>query len=108
VAAVLALLGLASPARAQQGAPPPAAETLVHATAEPVSIAAGGHAEAIVHVRVAPGWHVNGNPPSPDYMIATEVIVTPASGVRGGRPVYPAPLKLKVGFEDNPVAVYTG
>jgi thioredoxin:protein disulfide reductase len=104
----LALLALAAPARAQQGAPPPPAETLVHASAAPVTIAAGGRGEALVHVSVAAGWHINGNPPSPDYMIATEVTMSPVAGVHAGRPVYPAPNRQKVGFEDQPIAVYTG
>src|SRR5262249_5589972 len=51
-------------ARAQVGASPPPAATLVQATAAPVKVAAGGVDTAIVHLVLLPGWHVNANPPA--------------------------------------------
>ena len=107
---VLSLLVGFAPAiiRAQENASPPAAETLVHATAAPVSLKAGGTAEAIVHVEVQSGWHINANPPSPDYMLPTVVELTAAHGVRAGKAAYPAGQKLKVGFDEHPLAVFTG
>ncbi len=90
------------------GSSPPRAETLVHAVAAPVSLGAGGRAEAQVTIRIASGWHVNANPPSPDYMIPTSLTLTGAGGVAPAAVSYPAGQRLKVAFDENPLAVYTG
>jgi thiol:disulfide interchange protein DsbD len=103
-----AVLALAAQAQTGGGAAPPAAETLIKATAAPVRVTAGGTATAVVRIAIVPGWHVNANPPSPDYMVPTEVVIDPAAGVRPGKPAYPPPVPLKVGFEESPIAVYGG
>jgi len=104
-----AALVLAPPAHAQFGGmPTPAAETLVRAIASPVRIPAGGSALAAIEVTVELGWHVNANPPSPDYMIPTEVVIEPAAGVTAGPASYPAPMPLKVGFEQNAISTFGG
>jgi thiol:disulfide interchange protein DsbD len=109
IAPLLALaLAWALPARAQEGGAPPKAATLVKAAAAPVSIAAGGTAEARVTLDVAAGWHVNANPPSPDYLIPTKVTLNSAAGVTAGRVVYPAGQPVKLGFDDHPLSVYSG
>jgi len=101
---------LAAPALAQLeggAAPPPNPSTLVKATAAPVKIVAGGKADVTVMLAIQPTWHINANPPSPDYMIPTVVTVSPAGGVSGGKAKYPAPTKLKVSFDEQPLSVYT-
>ena len=110
----LALI-FAPSARAQLGgggaeAAPPRAESLVRAVAAPVSVVAGARAEVAVRVEIAAGWHINANPPSPDYMIPTTLTLTltGAGGLTAGKVVYPAGQALKVSFEDKPLAVYSG
>lgn len=104
---LLSILGSWTTANAQLGGGAvPEAKTLVKIAAEPVTIAAGGRAEAVITLVIQPGWHINANPPSPDYMIATAVEVGSAHGVQAGKPVYPAPLRLKVGFEESLLSVY--
>src|SRR5205814_413696 len=76
--------------------------------ATPVRVAAGGQAEAPLRITIAPGWHVNANPPSPDYMIPTEITLAPAGGVSAGSPHYPAGQKLKVSFDASAIAVFSG
>src|SRR5439155_22830523 len=98
-------------ARAQLGgggAAPPPAESLVHVRAVPLAIQAGTPARAAIELSIASGWHINANPPSPDYMIPTRVALTPAFGIAAQKPAYPEPQKLKLGFDPNPLAVFTG
>jgi thiol:disulfide interchange protein DsbD len=105
-----AAVALASPAHAQLGggmqAPP--AETLIRTSAAPVRIPAGGGAIAVIEIAVQPGWHVNANPPSPDYLIPTEVTIEAAGGVSAGKGEYPSPSPLRVGFEQNPILTFGG
>lgn len=104
-AALVALAAAAGAARAQGEAPPSPAE-LVRVSAPPVAIAAGGTAEARITLTVLPGWHVNANPPHPDYMIPTTVAISPAHGVSAGAPRYPAPHMVRLSFEQSELFVY--
>jgi thiol:disulfide interchange protein DsbD len=89
-------------------APPPKAETLVKASAAPVSIIAGGRAEVPVKIQVASGWHINANPPSPEYMIPTTLTLAGAAGVALGKVSYPAGQPMKLAFDENRLSVYSG
>jgi len=103
------LLGTAHPARAQEGAggdAPPAPAKIVHVSVAPVQVAAGGSAEAKLELTITSPWHINANPPSPDYMIPTQATLPAASGITPGKAVYPAAHQLKVDFDDKPLAVY--
>lgn len=107
------VLGLALvivlPARGQVGDAPsaiPAAKDLVHVSADPVTLPAGGRAEAQVMLTVREGWHINANPPALDYMIPTKVTLTPADGIRASAPVYPPARRQKLSFEESPLLVY--
>ena len=109
--AVLALLALAASARGQAGGgassvPPP--DQLVRVSAAPARLAPGGAGSARLYVAIAAGWHINGNPASPDYMIATTVEVPPAGDLSAGAPRYPAPKTLKVAFDESEIAAYDG
>lgn len=97
-------------ATAQAGATaaPPKAAELVKASTAPLTLAAGGRAEALVTLDVAAGWHVNANPPSPDYLIPTALTLRGAGGVTAGRVSYPAGQPVKLGFDENPLSVYSG
>ena len=87
---------------------PPAATSLIHATAAPVTVAAGGHATASVHLSIASGWHVYSNPPALEYNIPTKVSLSAASGITAGRPGYPAGREMKFPSDDQPMRVYDG
>ncbi len=89
-----------------ESVPQPA--SLVQVSASPVEIAAGSETRARVTLRVAPGWHVNANPPALDYMIATEVTIAGEGGLAVGRRSYPAPHRAKLSFEDTELLVYDG
>ena len=107
---MLLLAATVTPALAQidgGAAAPPDPATLVKASAAPVALAAGGRAEALVRLAIAAHWHINANPPSPDYMIPTLVQLPAAFGVTAGPMKYPQARQLKVEFDPAPLSVYT-
>jgi thiol:disulfide interchange protein DsbD len=110
-ALALAILLTALPAHAQLGAGPgassiPDAKDLVTVTPQPVTIPSGTRGEARVTIRVREGWHVNANPPSNDYMIASEVTLKQAGGLNPEKAKYPPGRKQKLSFEEKPLLVY--
>jgi Disulphide bond corrector protein DsbC len=73
-----------------------------------VTIAPKGSAEAIVTLSISPGYHVNANPATFSYLIATAISPGQAEGITPGKPVYPVAQKKKFQFADEPLAVYEG
>ena len=98
-----------TPAATAQARPPAAAQPqVVTATVEEARLEAGGAGEATVRLDIAEGYHVNANPASDRFYVATEVRAEPQEGLKPGRPVYPAGLNKKFGFSDKPLSVYEG
>jgi hypothetical protein len=95
---------------------PSAAPTVAHITsesvvrfeAEPVEIRAGSSGDAVVHVIVQQGYHVNANPPTYPYLKATELELTPSGGLAVNFITYPNSIVKKFPFAENPVAIYEG
>ncbi len=85
---------------------PPA--DIVRAEAQAAEIAAGGAAEAVVRLTIAEGYHINANPATISYQIATEIKVESGDGITVGPPVYPPSVTRKFAFEPQPFAVYEG
>lgn len=81
---------------------------VVKASASDLEITAGGSSEAVVHIAISPGYHINANPPTFAYLIATAVEAGPSKGITGGKPVYPMPVTKKFSFAEKPLAVYEG
>jgi hypothetical protein len=81
---------------------------VVKATPQPVDIAAGKSAEAVVKLNIESGFHVNANPPSYPYLKPTELEVPRADGVSVAFIVYPNALSRNVSFAEKPLAVYEG
>ena len=64
---------------------------------------------ADVALVISPGFHINANPATFPYLIATEVQTGKAEGIRvSGKPVYPPPILKKFPFAEKPLAVYEG
>ena len=59
----------------------------------------------LVTVRIDPGYHVNANPASEGYLIATSVAF-PGAEPRSVR--YPPPVFFKPAFSEKPIGVYEG
>jgi hypothetical protein len=81
---------------------------VVKATAQPVEIAAGGSGNLVVYLAIQNGYHINANPPTYPYLIATELEVPPATGLSVGKVSYPKPLNRNFVFAEKPLAVYEG
>ncbi len=78
----------------------------VRAEASETRIKAGGSGEAVVRLKIAEGFHVNANPASDKYLIATSVEATASEGLKVGAPVYPRGEIKQLGFSQQPLAVY--
>jgi len=81
---------------------------VVKASTPDLEIAAGGSSEAVVHIAISSGYHINANPPTFPYLIATAVEAGPSKGITSGKPVYPTPITKKFSFAERPLAVYEG
>jgi len=76
---------------------------------EGVAIAIGGNVDATVHLSISPGFHINANPATFPYLIATELEVGNGFGmITAGKPVYPIAQKKRFKFAEQPLAVYEG
>ena len=81
---------------------------VVKATPVAAIVARGESAEAIVRLKIDEGYHVNANPPSFSYLIATQLDLTPAAGISVDFTTYPNALTKKFSFAEQPLAVYEG
>lgn len=73
-----------------------------------VQQAAGSDLPVVVRLVIASGYHVNANPATYPYLIATEVKPGNSEGVTAGTPTYPTATKQKFEFAEEPLAVYEG
>ena len=85
-----------------------ASPDVVKATPEELTLAKGESGYAIVRLQIQSGYHVNANPPSFPYLKATELELTPASGVSVEFVSYPDALTKKFSFSEEPLKVYEG
>jgi ABC-type Fe3+-hydroxamate transport system substrate-binding protein len=83
-------------------------ENIVTTSAAEVQLAAGGEAVASVQLNIASGYHVNANPASGKYLIATKLDVESTDGITAGQPQYPPSLTKKFTFSPEAIAVYEG
>ena len=111
---ILGLPGCSPGPNSKTGVSPPGSPLPVSSSAdvvrlrtEPVSLA-GGNIDAKVLLSISPGFHVNANPATFPYLIATEVTTGKVEGITVGAPGYPAPVKRKFQFAEQPLAVYEG
>ena len=77
--------------------------------AESVATSAGEDAVATVVLSVTTGFHINANPATFPYLIATELEVGNGYGmVTAGKPFYPRAQTRQFKFAEEPLAVYEG
>ncbi len=65
----------------------------------------GGRDEIVVTIMIAPGYHVNANPASEEYLIPTKVSIP---GVPGAKVIYPPGQTFKPKFLPEGIEVYEG
>jgi len=85
-----------------------ASADVVRVKPDPVMIAAGGTADAVVRLRIQEGYHVNANPPTEPYLIPTELEIDRGQGIAVNFIVYPDAIKKSFSFAKQPLAVYEG
>ena len=92
------------------GAEPPRVTStgVVKATPQELTLAKGTSGYATVRLEIQNGYHINANPPSYRYLIATELQVPPAGGISVDVITYPDPLTRKFSFAEGPLKVYEG
>jgi hypothetical protein len=83
-------------------------EDVVKVRTDEVAVPAGGESEAKVILTISPGFHVNANPATFSYLIATTVANGKMEGINVTAPVYPAAVKKKFQFAEQLLAVYEG
>jgi DsbC/DsbD-like thiol-disulfide interchange protein len=105
---LFSLFTLASCSRSATKSTTLASVDVVKATAQPVDLTVGSTAEAIVHLTIQSGYHINANPPSYPYLKATELEIPAGEGVSVGFITYPNPITKQFSFSDKSLAVYEG
>ena len=94
----------AGAADAAASMPPP---DVVRVEAPSVELRPGEAEEVAVRLDIADGYHVNANPATGKYQIATELRVEADGGqLKPGAPKYPAGVVKKFAFASEPLAVY--
>ena len=81
---------------------------VVKVTPQELTLAKGQSDYAVVRLQIQNGYHVNANPASFPYLIATDLQIPPASGISVSFVTYPDPLTKTFSFADAPLKVYEG
>ena len=64
--------------------------------------------QAKIPVSVQPGFHVNSNTPTDEYLIPLRLTWTSTGALEGGSVTYPKPSMEKYEFAEKPLSVFTG
>ena len=73
--------------------------------------AAGKRSDSVrvrIPLSVQPGFHVNSNTPSDEYLIPLKLTWKSTGALEGGQVAYPRPSQEKYEFSEKPLSVYTG
>jgi thiol:disulfide interchange protein DsbD len=73
-----------------------------------VTVPQNGSADSLITLSISPGFHVNANPATFKYLIASEVTPDKLEGIVVSAPAYPAAQQRKFQFAEQPLAVYEG
>jgi suppressor for copper-sensitivity B len=105
---LLGILALAPLAQAQPARPPRAEKARLAILADRTAYDAGATARVAARVTIEPGWHVNSNKPSLDYLIPTVLDLELPTGWPDEKVQYPPHQMQTFAFEEQPLAVYDG
>ena len=81
---------------------------VVKVTPQPAQIAPPGSSDATIKVTIQGGYHINANPPTYPYLIATSLQIAGADGISAGVVTYPKPVNKLFAFAEKALAVYEG
>jgi hypothetical protein len=68
----------------------------------------GAAVQATIPLKVDPGFHVNSNTPSEEYLIPLKLTWKATGALEGGAVAYPKPTLEKYEFSEKPLSVFTG
>jgi DsbC/DsbD-like thiol-disulfide interchange protein len=68
----------------------------------------GAAVQAKIPVMIEPGFHVNSNTPSDDYLIPLKLTWKSPGALEAGQVTYPKPSLEKYEFSEKPISVFTG
>jgi thiol:disulfide interchange protein DsbD len=68
----------------------------------------GGNMPVAVVLSIGGHWHINSHQVNDEYLIPTEVKVTPPAGFTVGQIVYPPDIEKRLSFSEQPLALYEG
>ena len=80
-------------------------DTATHVHIVGVARISGEEDELAVTLRVDPGFHINANPPSSDFLIPTVLTIAELQPLRIA---YPTPVRFKPKFTEDTIVVYDG
>lgn len=76
---------------------------------EPVTVAPGGSVRVELRFRVTSGYHINSNKPNSEFLIPTQLKLSPPPNLTPGNIVYPAGTDLSFAFSPKEkLNVYAG
>jgi hypothetical protein len=68
----------------------------------------GERCDIALEIQIEPGWHLNANPPHPDFVIPVQISLTEATPLVLENVTYPAGVPLRVEGSNEPLSVYEG
>jgi hypothetical protein len=71
-----------------------------------VSVSPGNSVESQISITVKSGYHVQANPASESYLIATKLELKPAEGIEPSDPIYPKGQPYKLEGTEKPLSTY--
>lgn len=101
-------LGVALGATALAAQPPRPQRAELRLAADRASYAPGDVARLVAVVDVQEGWHLQAHVPTFDYLIPTVLRVEVPAGWPEARVEYPAPIRYRFAFAEEPLDVYEG
>lgn len=72
------------------------------------SVVQGRDAKLILTAEILPGWHVNSDKPSQEYLLPTRLDLVLPPGITAGRIVYPAAAQKTFSFSELPLSIFEG
>jgi len=74
----------------------------------PEKVAPGATIEIVVTAEIEPGFHINSNKPSEDYLIPTILKFEPLENASFDKIIYPEPKMASFSFSEKSISVYKG
>ena len=73
---------------------------------EPFEMRAGGKVEFPLNLKILKGFHIQSNPASEEYLIATTVKLEPTEGITPDAPIYPKGIAFRIKGSEKEITTY--